>query len=133
MISGRFGEYGELFFEMELIASNGEIFPVEVLLDTGFTTGYLAINFQDIEALEWPLIRSKIRLGTARGEDFFDLYEGRVIIDSQEFIIPVHVGDGRCSALAKPVVRLASCSLGVLRNSRWISLHSANIDYKAHS
>lgn len=93
MISGRFGEYGELFFEIELIASNGDLFPVEVLLDTGFTTGYLAINFQDIEALAWPLIRSKIRLGTARGEDFFDLYEGRVIIDSQEFIIPVHVGD----------------------------------------
>ncbi|HBE19163.1 MAG TPA: aspartyl protease [Cyanobacteria bacterium UBA11149] len=93
MISGKFGEYGELFFEIELIASNGEIFPVEAILDTGFTTGYLAINFQDIEALEWPLIRSKIRLGTARGEDFFDLYEGRVIIDSQEFIIPAHVGD----------------------------------------
>jgi predicted aspartyl protease len=59
MISGRFGEYGELFFEIELIASNGEILPVEVLLDTGFTTGYLAINFQDIDALGWPLIRSK--------------------------------------------------------------------------
>ena len=93
MISGRFGEYGELFFEIELIASNGEIFSVEAILDTGFTTGYLAINFQDIESLEWPLIRSKIRLGTARGEDFFDLYEGRVIIDNQEFIIPVHIGD----------------------------------------
>ncbi|WP_370589636.1 hypothetical protein [Tychonema sp. LEGE 07203] len=47
MISGWFGENGELFFEIELIASNGEIFPVEVLLDTGFTAGYLAVNFQD--------------------------------------------------------------------------------------
>ena len=45
MISGWFGENGELFFEIELIASNGEIFPVEVMLDTGFTAGYLAINF----------------------------------------------------------------------------------------
>lgn len=50
MISGRFGERGELFFEIDLIASNGDIFSVEVLFDTGFTTGYLAINFQDIEA-----------------------------------------------------------------------------------
>lgn len=93
MISGRFGENGELFFEIELIASNGDSFPVEVLLDTGFTAGFLAINFQDLEALEWPLIRSKIRLATARGEDFFDLYEGQIVIDGQEFIIPVHVGD----------------------------------------
>lgn len=93
MISGRFGEYGELFFEIDLIASNGDILPVEVLLDTGFTTGYLAINFQDIDALGWPLIRSKIPLATARGQEFFDLYEGMVIIDSQEFIVAVHVGD----------------------------------------
>jgi predicted aspartyl protease len=93
MISGRFGENGELFFEIELIASNGDRLPVEVLLDTGFTAGFLAINFQDLEALEWPLIRSKIRLATARGDDFFDLYEGQVIVDGQEFIIPVHIGD----------------------------------------
>ena len=37
MISGEFGENGELFFEIELIADNGEFFPIEVLLDTGFT------------------------------------------------------------------------------------------------
>ena len=65
MISGWFGENGELFFEIELIASNGEIFPVEVMLDTGFTAGYLAINFQDMEALEWPLVQSKFKLATA--------------------------------------------------------------------
>jgi predicted aspartyl protease len=93
MISGWFGENGELFFEIELIASNGEIFPVEVLLDTGFTAGYLAINFQDMEALEWPLVQSKFKLATARGDGLFDLYEGRIIIDGQEFAIPVHVGD----------------------------------------
>ncbi len=40
MISGRFGEIGELTFEIDLIASDGERFPVEVLLDTGFTTGW---------------------------------------------------------------------------------------------
>lgn len=93
MISGWFGENGELFFEIELIASNGEIFPVEVMLDTGFTAGYLAINFQDMEALEWPLVRSKFKLATARGDALFDLYEGRVIIDGQELIVPVHVGE----------------------------------------
>jgi predicted aspartyl protease len=93
MISGWFGENGELFFEIELMASNGEIFPVEVMLDTGFTAGYLAINFQDMEALEWPLVRSKFKLATARGDALFDIYEGRVIVDSQEFTVPVHVGD----------------------------------------
>ncbi|MEG4807153.1 aspartyl protease [Microcoleus sp. F8-D3] len=92
MISGWFGENGELFFEIELIASNGEIFPVEVMLDTGFTAGYLAINFQDMEALDWSLVQSKFKLTTARGDALFDLYEGRVIIDGQECVIPVHVG-----------------------------------------
>jgi predicted aspartyl protease len=31
---------------------------------------------------------------TARGEELFDIYEGKVIIDRQEFTIPVHVGEG---------------------------------------
>lgn len=44
MISGKFGEIGELFFEIDLIAANGEVFSVDALLDTGFTTGWLAIN-----------------------------------------------------------------------------------------
>lgn len=93
MISGRFGENGELLFEIELIATSGDRFPVEVLFDTGFTTGFLAINFQDLEVLEWPLIQSKIEMTTARGDEFFDLYEGKVVVDSQEWIVPVYVGD----------------------------------------
>ncbi|MFB2916895.1 aspartyl protease [Aerosakkonema funiforme] len=93
MIAGRFGEDGELLFEIELIANNGERFPVEALLDTGFTTGFLAINFQELEALGWALITPQIEMETARGNEFFDIYEGRVILDGQEFIIPVHVGD----------------------------------------
>lgn len=92
MISGWFGENGELFFEIELIASNGEIFPVEVMLDTGFTTGFLAVNSQDLDGLDWSLIVREIEMQTARGDALFDLYEGRVIIDGQEFIVPVHVG-----------------------------------------
>ncbi|MEG4445762.1 aspartyl protease [Microcoleus sp. AT9_B5] len=93
MISGWFGENGQLFFEIELIASNGEIFPVEVMLDTGFTTGFLAINSQDLDGLDWSLIVPKIEMKTARGDALFDIYEGRVIIESQEFIVPVHVGE----------------------------------------
>lgn len=31
---------------------------------------------------------------TARGEEFFDLYEGRILLDNQEYIVPVHVGAG---------------------------------------
>jgi len=94
MIVGRFGENGELFFEIELIAANGERFAVEALLDTGFTTGWLALNAQDIEALQWSAIAYEIDMTTARGNELFDLYAGTVMIDNQEFTIPVHVGEG---------------------------------------
>jgi predicted aspartyl protease len=93
MIVGRFGDNGELFFELELVAVNGESFPVEGLLDTGFTTGWLAINSQDLDALEWPLLASQIEMRTAQGDDFFDLYKGTVILDGQAFTVPIHVGD----------------------------------------
>ncbi|NEP61522.1 MAG: aspartyl protease [Symploca sp. SIO2G7] len=93
MIVGRFGENGELFFEIELITANDEHFAVEAILDTGFTTGWLAINAQDIEALQWLAIDYEIEMITARGSEPFELYEGTVIIDSQEFTIPVHVGE----------------------------------------
>ncbi len=93
MIEGRFGENGELFLEMELIAANGDNFTVEVLLDTGFTTGWLAINSQDIEVLGWSLITPEVEMRTARSSEFFDLYEGQVVLSGQEFIIAVHVGD----------------------------------------
>jgi len=66
---------------------------VEVLLDTGFTTGFLAINSQDLDALDWSLIAPQIEMQTARGEGFFDIYEAWVIIDGQESIVPVHVGE----------------------------------------
>jgi predicted aspartyl protease len=93
MIAGRFGENGELFFVLELITVDGERFSTEALLDTGFTTGWLAINSQDLEALQWPLITSQIEMQTARGDEYFDLYEGKVFLDGREFLIPVHVGD----------------------------------------
>ena len=93
MIAGRFGDNGELFFSVQMVAANGEQFEVEAILDTGFTTGWLAINYQDLEALEWSIIIPKIEMQTAQGVDYFDLYEGKVIVDDKEFTIPVHVGE----------------------------------------
>ena len=94
MIQGRFGEIGELFFDIDLIAKNEEILPVEALLDTGFTTGWLALNLQDAEALGWTLIERRRAMQTAQGETFFAVYEGRVIMGEQEYIVPVHARAG---------------------------------------
>ncbi|BBD66653.1 hypothetical protein NIES4072_60730 [Nostoc commune NIES-4072] len=93
MIAGSFGDNGELLFEIELVAANDEKFSVEALFDTGFTNGWLAINTQDLEVLEWSLMSAQIEMQTARGEAQFDIYEGKLIIDGTEFVIPVHVGN----------------------------------------
>lgn len=89
---GTFGADGELFFEIQLVATNGEIFSISALFDTGFTDGWLAINSQDLQALEWSLILGQVEMQTARGQGEFNLYEGKVIIDGIEVIIPVHAG-----------------------------------------
>lgn len=94
MISGRFGSIGELLFDIELVANDGAKLLVESLLDTGFTTGWLAVDTQDAESLDWTLIDIDVTMQTAKGEQFFDLYEGKVFLDSQEFIIPVHASIG---------------------------------------
>jgi predicted aspartyl protease len=93
MISGRFGEIGELIFEIELIAVDGEEYSIDLLLDTGFTTGWLAIDIQDTASLGWNLIEQNRTMQMARGETFFDVYEGKVKLDEQEYIIPVIAGD----------------------------------------
>ncbi|WP_377478934.1 MAG: aspartyl protease [Microcoleus anatoxicus] len=92
MIEGTFGDRDELFFEVDLIADNGLELPVDALLDTGFS-GWLAMDEQDLEGLDWIYIRRQ-EMRTARGEFDFDLYAGKIRIDNQEFDIPVHVGDG---------------------------------------
>lgn len=92
MIEGTFGDRDELFFEVDLIANNGLELPVDALLDTGFS-GWLAMDEQDLEGLDWIYIRRQ-EMQTARGEFDFDLYAGKIRIDHQEFDIPVHVGDG---------------------------------------
>jgi predicted aspartyl protease len=92
MIAGTFGDDGELFFEVQLVPSLGASFTVPVLLDTGFTDGWLLIDRQDLEALEWSQSLGQTKMRTARGEGNFYIYEGKVIIDDIEVTIPVHVG-----------------------------------------
>lgn len=93
MISGTFGDIGELFFEIDLIAANGDTFQVDALLDTGFTTGWLAMNTQDLEGLGWSIIERSRTMKTARGEVPFVLYEGKVLFNGIEYTIPVHAGE----------------------------------------
>lgn len=92
MISGSFNTKGELVFEIGLIGADTEAIPVNVLLDTGFT-GWLAIDNQDAESLGWLIIDQQERMQTARGEALFNLYEGTVLLDGEEFAIPVLGGD----------------------------------------
>lgn len=61
MIQGQFGDNGELIFEIELITGDGDIIPVDVLLDTGFINGYLAIHSQDIINLGWQKLSCLFR------------------------------------------------------------------------
>jgi len=53
--------------------------------------GWLAINKQDLEGLDWTYMGERDML-LARGEAKFDIHAGKVRIDGQEFDIPVHVG-----------------------------------------
>ncbi|MBW4649233.1 MAG: aspartyl protease [Kastovskya adunca ATA6-11-RM4] len=91
MIHGYFGSQGELYFEIDLIAGDGAMIAVDALLDTGFTD-YLAMNIQEVEGLGWSFVRKQDRQ-TARGEATFSLYQGRVIFDDREFVIPVLGGE----------------------------------------
>ena len=90
MINGEFGDNYELWFEIDLIAADGAILPIDALLDTGFSY-WLAINIQDLQDLDWLYLRER-RMRLAQGEAKFELYAGKVRIDGQEFDIPVHVG-----------------------------------------
>ena len=74
MISGKFGDEDELFFDINLIAADGLELSVEALLDTGFSW-WLAINNQDIEALGWIYLEQQTMV-TAQGDAEFDIYLG---------------------------------------------------------
>jgi predicted aspartyl protease len=90
MISGFLSEEDAFLFEIELITADGLNLPVDALLDTGFSH-WLAMNEQDVEGLGWERVREQV-MRTARGDDRFDVYIGKVGFDGQEFEIPVHVG-----------------------------------------
>ena len=93
MISGEFNSQGELIFEINLISADKDVIPVNTLLDTGFT-GWLVIDNQDALTLGWTLkINEQRDMLTARGEARFNLYEGTVLLDGEQFIIEVLGGD----------------------------------------
>lgn len=92
MINGRFSNDDTLIFELSLIASDGLELPTDVMLDTGFS-GWLAIDEQDLEGLDWTYLRT-IAQQTARGVSDFDIYAGKVRLDGSDFDILVHVGEG---------------------------------------
>lgn len=91
MIQGRFGEKGQIYFDVNLINGDGLSLSVEAMLDTGFTE-FIAMNKQDVESLDWLYLRQN-KLRTAQGEAFFDIYLGKIAIASQEFEVPVFAGD----------------------------------------
>lgn len=65
MIQGSFGERGELYFDIDLMAADSSLITVSALLDTGFTD-WLAINIQDAESLGWLFVEKR-EMRTARG------------------------------------------------------------------
>jgi clan AA aspartic protease len=113
MIFGEFSSKGELIFEISLIAADGDIIPVNALLDTGFT-GWLAIDNQDAESLGWLLERDREDMQTAGGEADFSVYAGNVLIDGEEFATEVVGGD-----------RISDILLGV----RWLQTKRLVADF----
>ena len=114
MIQGTFGSRGELFFEIELIAADELNLPVDAMLDTGFT-GFVAINKQDLDAVDWDFLGEQ-ELRTAQGEKTFDLYLGKVLLNGQEYEIPVFAGDELTE---------------VLLGSEWLKIFALIVNYQA--
>jgi predicted aspartyl protease len=77
MISGFFGGEDALFFEIELITSDGLELSVDAMFDTGFS-GWLAINNQDLDVLGWIYFDQQT-MRTAQGDSRFDIYLGKVM------------------------------------------------------
>lgn len=115
MMSGEFNHKGELIFEISLVAIDETDWPVQVILDTGFND-WLLINNEDAVNLGWLQNRKPRKANTAAGTVFFNVYEGIILIDGEEFIIPVLGGD-----------EIKSILLGV----RWLQLKRLVADYFA--
>jgi predicted aspartyl protease len=114
-MQGYFDEKGQLFFEIDLIASDGDLIPVSALLDTGFT-GWIAMNIQDINSLGWSII-NKDDLLTARGWTTFNIYQGKVIFDEEELTISA-VGGTKITE--------------VLIGLQWLETHRLVVDKKVN-
>lgn len=114
MIQGSFDDIGHLFFEIELIPVRGLNLPVDAMLDTGFT-GFLAINKQDLDALEWTFGGNE-RMLTPKGEMLFEKYLGKILLDEQEYEIPVYVSDDITE---------------VLLGSLWLQIFPLVVNYQA--
>lgn len=113
MIRGRFNENFQIFFNIDLIAEGELNLSVEALLDTGFS-GFLAINKQDVEALNWPYFDAE-ELLTAQGTAIFDKYIGKVLIDGRIFEVPVFAGDNIQE---------------ILLGSQWFSTFDLTVKYR---
>ena len=113
MISGEFNHKGELVFEVGLIAADETDFPVQAIFDTGFND-WLLMNNQDAKDLGWLQKPKPRRSRTAGGIVFFNVYEGIVAIDGEEFTIPVLAGS-----------RVKEILLGV----RWLQFKRLIADY----
>jgi predicted aspartyl protease len=93
MITGQFNSQGELVFEISLVAADKDQLLVNAVLDTGFT-GWLALNTQDAESLGWTLnIQEQRKMNTAWGEADFDIYEGTISLDGEQFTIEMLAGN----------------------------------------
>jgi predicted aspartyl protease len=92
MILGEFNEREELIFEIDLIGADGESIPVNAILDRGFT-GWLAINTQEADSLDWLLDKEQEILSRAAGETAFYKYSAKAILDEEEFEITALAGD----------------------------------------
>ncbi len=114
MIQGTFGSKGELYFEIDLITFDGLNLPVDAMLDTGFT-GFIAINKQDLNSLDWAYSGDEL-LRTAQAEIIFDRYLGKVLLDAQEYEIPVYAGDEITE---------------VLLGSQWVKILPLVVNYQA--
>ena len=90
-MNGYFSNKGELFFEIDLIATDRSINTIDAMLDTGFTD-WLAMNIQEIDSLEWLFIKEQ-KKQTASGEAKFELYAGTVLLEGINMTIPVLGGE----------------------------------------
>jgi predicted aspartyl protease len=114
MIHGTFDEEGHLFFDIEVIAADELTLPVDTMLDTGFT-GFLAINKQDLDGLDWSYF-GRERLLTAKGEAKFLVYLGKILLNEQEYEIPIFAGDEITE---------------VLLGSEWLKILPLVVNYQA--